>query len=167
MPYLTPFRKVMSIVLSVSILALVLVGCTGPVGPSGPTGPAGSPGPPGPAAEVTPVSIVISPDVVELKKVNKIQIYGSGFTPGSIVSIGIPGVSKTKDVAGATDIWFDAVTVNQFGGFATTTDLSRSLWGLVGNTITEEEAPGAYTILAINDLGETATAPFIVLAPQQ
>ncbi len=157
-------RKVATAILVVSMLSLALAGCAGPAGVQGAAGRAGPSGPPGPAApEVKPVSVIIVPNVVELKKVKKIQIYGSGFTPGAQVSIGIPGVPKSTKVPELKDVWFGAVTVNDYGAFAFTADLSRSLWRLIPKTIATEDALGAYTIVATNIQGETATAPLTVI----
>ncbi|MFC2060293.1 hypothetical protein ACFLTZ_04275 [Chloroflexota bacterium] len=154
------------------VLVLVLVsGCTGPPGSAGPPGPAGSSGPagsPGPAGEpAVPVQTKLSvvPDVIEFNS-GGLVIIGSGFTPGSLVIIGIPGLPVDTRRPEERDLWFSTATVNEFGAFTANANMGRSLWRYPSRKVlTEEEVCTVYTVVAKNDLGEKAVAPLLVTKP--
>jgi ABC-type Fe3+-hydroxamate transport system substrate-binding protein len=107
-------------------------------------------------------SITLVPNTVTVKKEAEIKVYGSGFTPGTSVSIGMPGVvtpSKLSD-----SVWYGAQTANKYGAIEYTISLSSGLWSCIPATISEKEAPGVYTVIAINPEGEVATSPLYVIA---
>lgn len=154
--------KRMSRLLTVLVLTLVLTGLV----PSGAVGaPEGASGAPEGASEIAParpVSIVISSNVIGTK-MRKISISGAGFTPGSIVTVGIPGLPANEGITNARDIWFGVVTVNKYQAFNVSVNLRRTLWRLKKILAKEERSSGGiYTVMAKNDLDEIATAPLVI-----
>ena len=117
------------------------------------------------AGQASEASISIKPPTVDFEA-KSIEVSGSGFTPGSKVTVGIPGLPINPDVPTAKDLWFASITVDQAGGFTTSVDLTRSLWRLKGATLTEDQIATAHTVLAKSDLGEEATTTLTVQKPQ-
>lgn len=103
-----------------------------------------------------PPSIVVSPNLVQYKVTKTIKVSGSGFSPGSIVTIGVEGLGKwKKDAPTAKDLWFGLARVNEDRTFSATVSLRGNLWRVKGLS-------GEYSVVANDDKGKRATAPLII-----
>ena len=103
-----------------------------------------------------PPSILVSPNVVQYKVTKTIKISVSGFTPDSIVTVGVAGLGKWKKQAPtAKDLWFGIARVNKDKTFAVTVSLGRSLWRVKGLS-------GEYSLVAKDDAGKRATTALVI-----
>lgn len=107
-----------------------------------------------PVAGASP-NIAVTPAVIDTK-VKKITVTGSGFTPGSQITIGFPDVPTHKDLPFAKGMWVSVVKTNQSGAFSVEVGLSRTLWRL-GRIVGKKRLPGVYKVMAKNAMGEVAT----------
>lgn len=102
-------------------------------------------------------TITLSENVFIYKVTKKISISGSGFTPGSVVILGVEGLGKFKKHSkAAKDLWAGLATVKEDGAFEATVSLGGNLWRVRGLS------GGGYTFIAKNDLGEMATVPITI-----
>lgn len=92
-------------------------------------------------------AIVVLPNVVDMK-VKKVNVYGSGFSANSRVTVGVIGVFK------GNDLWTDAVIPGKFQSFSAALNMKALKRAKV--------KPGVYTIMAKGDEGEIATAPLVI-----
>lgn len=149
------FKKFINPVLTTFVLALVLT-------VFGPPGVASAQETAGEIAPARPLSITLSSNVIDVK-MKTLRIHGAGFTPGSIVTVGIPGLPSNKGFTKARDVWFGVVTVNKYQAFSVSVNLKRTLWRLKGVLAKEAGTSGGiYTLMAKNDLDEVATAPLVI-----
>jgi len=109
-----------------------------------------------PVAQAQAPSIVVSPDVIAYKDTKKLIISGTGFTPGSVVTVGVEGVGRwKKEAPAAKDLWVGLASVKEDQTFTVEVSLGDSLWRVKGLS-------GKYTVLAKDDEGKRATAPLTI-----
>lgn len=114
-----------------------------------------------PVSEVKPVSIVLSPTVIKYKETANLQIWGSGFTPDSVVTVEIVGLSLYKGISAAA-LGLGISTVNKYQSFAISVDLNQTLWGVTTVWNKPEDLYGVYTVVAKTELGEIASTPLVI-----
>jgi len=132
-------KKATSVVVAVLAITFVVAGC----GIFSQTG------------KETAPSIMISPTVIKYQDTKTIKVSGSGFSPGSMATIGIEGIGKwKKDVPAAKDLWIGLARVKKDRTFDVTIELKDSLWRTKGLS-------GKYTVVVKDDEGKRATAPLI------
>lgn len=144
--------KIVGLCLSLCLLALTFV-FNGPAGAEGPS------------VTVAPVNIRVVPNVIGTK-VNKITVYGSGFTPSSQVTVGFPGVPVHKKLPMVKGMWVTVVPVNKYGAFSVDINLKRNLWRL-SRIIGKKNVPSVYTVMAKNKQREVATTALVVEKPKK
>ena len=154
---LFPFNRMIGVTLVILVLSVSVA-----YGPAGASGPSGSPG----EAALAKASIVAVPSVVDIARLKKttLKVHGAGFTPGSVVSVGIRGLGLVKGKRDpAKDLWFGVATVNQSGAFTATVKLRRALATLISRKImTKKELSSAWTLVVRNKEGDIATTPLIM-----
>ncbi len=143
MPCLPRVTKIIAVIMLVLLLTLSLPACA----------PAAQP------EAKSATSLVVVPKIIDLKA-RSIQVLGSGFTPGTTVAIGFPGLLLHEDVP-ESGLWVGGVTVNQSGAFSYSVGLRNTLWKF------PEKNLGVHTVVADNKLGEIATAPLLVVKPPE
>jgi len=107
------------------------------------------------AAEARTPSIMVSPNSIKYNETKEIKITGVGFTPGSMVIVGVIGLGQYKGVVGAEDLWFGLARVNQDRTFDITVSLENNLWKIEGLS-------GKHSVAAKNEFDERANAPLII-----
>ena len=91
----------------------------------------------------------------------KITIHGSGFSPGSQVTVGFPDVPTHKELPFAKGMWVSVTSADKTGAFSVDVELGRTLWRL-SRIIGRDKVPGTYKVMAKNVEGESATATLVV-----
>lgn len=133
--------KVMGLFLSVCILALG-------VGWGVPEGIAAS------------ASLRVAPEVIDTNA-KKITIHGSGFTPGSQVTVGFPDVPVHKELPFAKGMWTGVAIADKSGAVSVEVNLARTLWRL-SRVVGAKKVPGSYTVMGKNKEGDVATCTLVV-----
>jgi hypothetical protein len=110
--------------------------------------------PPAEEAVSPGASIVVVPSTIPLSVggAARVKVYGSGFTPGDRVAIGMVGLVEGKDA------WFDTATPSEFSSFTAKVNGS----GLGALIRGRKVKPGVYTVIARSDAGITCTAPLVI-----
>lgn len=107
-----------------------------------------------PTLVVSPVTATSSPELV-------VAAYGSGFTPGSKVVVGIPGIAAGGSMLSEVKagLWLDIPIVNEFGAFTASLPLEAR-----GSCALEV---GIYAVVARADDGLTANTPLEITEPER
>ncbi|MDP2645133.1 MAG: hypothetical protein Q8P24_09345 [Desulfobacterales bacterium] len=109
----------------------------------------------GRAAEKSP-GMSVSPAVITYKEAKTLTVSGAGFSPGSIVMVGVAGIGKwKKDAPAAKDLLIGVATVQADKTFSVEVPLADSLWRV-------KDLAGDYEAIAKNDLGERAAAKLVI-----
>jgi hypothetical protein len=117
-----------------------------------------------PAASPSSAGLKVTPPEIILNKSKELVVEGSGFAPGSMVSIGFPdllhGIKRGKmDFPDVKELWIGAIQADQTGAFSFKLDLAN-LWAVVrARVVTADELSTPQTIAAKDGNGNiVATA---------
>lgn len=113
-----------------------------------------------PSDVVAAAGIRVEPGTIDTNA-KKITIHGSGFSPGSQVTLGFPDVPTHKKLPFAKGMWVSVISVDKTGAFSLEVELRRTLWRL-GRIVGKKKVPGSYRVMAKNVQGESATATLVV-----
>jgi hypothetical protein len=97
------------------------------------------------------------PNAVSTK--GKITVYGAGFTPGALVTVGLPHLPLNGKLK--KGLWIGVADVNEYGAFSLEVGLARTTGFLARKKQFAPKLYGIHTLLAYTE-NEAATTPLII-----